>query len=97
MISKCPNRASRSFARFNLYTFLTLFLRRQAAKHATIPAMLNSAKVPGSGTAATTGPGEAASDEASHNMAPGAGSRTNIPPAPTVKLVPSARALEFVR
>ncbi len=70
------------------------FLRQQAVKLASSKPTANNTSVPGSGTA--TAPGETASGGATTGAAVAEGSKTNAPPAPIVKLVPSARALEFV-
>ena len=51
-----------------------------------------SSSVPGSGTAATEAEGEETIGAATSAV----GSKTNVPPAPTLKLVPSAMALEVV-
>ena len=72
---------------------LPLFLlRREAAAAATTPATLNSSKVPGSGTAATTAPRDAAIEVPAAGEPACEGSKMNTPPAPTVKLDPSGRA-----
>jgi len=71
--------------------------RRNAQPTSVTAPTPSSARVDGSGAAATTAlGGDTANDEATVGAPVKEGSKTNATPAPTVKLVPVGMALEFV-